>query len=83
MTDLETFAKFTLERGGIWHEIEKKGRFAMYKTCDRYEQNNFIWNDIIVYQIFKDGMRVLATTDYKAAVQSFDRMTGGAEDGTN
>ena len=35
MNELETFAKFTLDNGGIWHELERFGNVGLYKTQAR------------------------------------------------
>ena len=79
MTDLRAFAKFTLDRGGIWHDIEKSGRFSMYKTQDRYmNRNNYVFTTP-VYQIFEDGKRIFASTNYREACEHFRRLKEGAD----
>lgn len=81
MTDVQAFAKFTLGRGGVWHEIEKSGSYALYKTQDRYmNRNNYVFTTP-VYQIFKDGARVFASTSYREAYEHFRRLKEGADNG--
>ena len=69
MTELEYFAKQTLEQGGEWYKLE--GEFCkggLYVSKTKYlVKNNYYYNSP-VYQVFNnEGKRIMATTNYNSA----------------
>ena len=74
MSELELFAKITLEKDGIWRQIEKNGRYAMYKTQDRYMYKNEYRYNSPVYQIFCDGKRVFASINRAESYAEYKRL---------
>ena len=77
MTELEIFSKATIERGGVWHELQKRGHFALYKTGGRFLYEGKMYNDVHVYRIFKDGKLQFASSRYDTALDQFERYTRG------
>lgn len=72
VTELQTFAKFTLENGGEWWLLEHSDNYQLYKTCSKYLYKNNYYLDTTVYQIFnKQGKRVFVSTDYKEAYKHY------------
>lgn len=73
MSELELFAKQTLEQGGEWYKLEGefcKGGLFVSKT--KYLVNNNYYYDTPVYQVFNaEGKRLFATTSYNAAYKYF------------
>lgn len=81
MTELETFAKATLDKGGKWYTLEKYGRFALCKTQDKYMIRNNYYFTSPVYQIFEDGKRIFTTMVYLDACNKFRKLKEGANNG--
>lgn len=77
VTDLELYAKVTIERGGVWHELQKRGHFALYKTGGQFMYNGRMYIDVEVYRIFEDGKLRFASSDYGATLDQFERWTSG------
>lgn len=80
MNELETFAKFTLENGGIWHELERTENVELYKTQTRRMNGRNYEYDSPVYQVFVRGKRVFASTNYR---QAYARYKNALEDAKN
>ena len=77
MSDLERFARFQLEQGGIWYRLEKCAAGGLYKTQKRYCDGRNDWYETAVYQVFdQDGRRVLATTNYIEAYNKYAKKRG-------
>ena len=76
MTELEIFAKFTLEHGGIWHELERSENAGLYKTQTRRMNGRNYEYDSPVYQVFVDGKRVFASTNYRQAYAKYKKIGG-------
>lgn len=78
MNELETFAKFTLDSGGVWFTLEKSDDYTLFKTQDRYLHKNNYYYDTPIYQIFNaDGKRIFAGTDYLQAYNYYKKLMGG------
>ena len=62
MTDLEVFATYTIEHGGIWYELEP----GMYKSqMWHMTDGRNSYGDTPVYQVFdRSGKRIFASTNY-------------------
>lgn len=73
MNELETFAKFTLEHGGIWYELERSENVGLYKTQGRRMIGRNYEYDSPVYQVFVDGKRVFATMNYRQAYAKYKK----------
>ena len=68
MTDLEIFARHTIEQGGKWYELEP----GLYKSQNWHEVKNSYYGDTPVYQVFdSSGKRLFATTNYQAALSKW------------
>lgn len=78
MTELEIFAKATIERGGIWEELQNCGHFAMYKTGGRFMYKDRMYNDVNVYRIYEDGKERFASLNYASTLDQFERWTRGS-----
>lgn len=83
MTELETFAKATLDNGGTWHTLEHSGRFALCKSQDKYMIRNNYYFTSPVYQIFEDGKRIFTTMVYWDACVKFRKLKEGAQIGND
>lgn len=77
MTELELYAKVTIERGGVWHELQKRRHFALYETGGRFMYEGKMYSDVTVYQIFEDEKLRFASSDYGATLDQFERWTSG------
>lgn len=73
MTELEMLAKFTVENNGEWALLEEKGECKLFETTKPFEYNHYYYNVTPIYQIFYRGKRVLATTNYREAIQFFEQ----------
>lgn len=72
-TELETFAKFTLSRGGIWYRLAECKGYSLYKTQDAIKETRETNYTTPVFQIFdKAGKRIFAGMNYKEAYNYFD-----------
>ena len=60
MTELEMLAKFTVENNGKWALLEEP-----------FEFNHYYFNEEPIYQIFRNGKKVLETTNYIEAFQCY------------
>lgn len=78
ITEFEIYAKATIERGGVWEELQKYGHFAMYKTGGRFMYKGRMYSDVTVYRIFEDEKERFASSNYASALDQFERWTGGA-----
>lgn len=76
MNELETFAKFTLDNGGIWHELEHSGNAGLYKTQTRRMNGRNYEYDSPVYQVFDSGKRVFASINYRQAYAKYCKIVG-------
>ena len=65
MTDLELFARHADQ----WWTLEKSGAYTLCKSQNWHCDGRNYYGDTPVYQVFKDGKRVLATTNYLYAVE--------------
>ena len=81
MTEFEIYEKATIERGGIWNELQKRGHFALYTTGGQFIYNGRMYNDVYVYRIFEDGKLRFASSDYGATLDQFERWTRGVHHG--
>lgn len=76
MTELETFAKFTLDNGGVWYELEESENYSMYKTQDKFMEKHSYYYSLPVYQIFdKQGNRVFASINYRETYEEYKRLS--------
>lgn len=81
MTELEMFAKYTIENNGEWWElhsvINPQGiEFRLYKTLRKFIlDDHYEYNTNPVYQIFRmdSGKRVEVTTDFNLACKMLDK----------
>lgn len=71
MTELEMLAKFTVENNGKWALLEEKDDIKLFESTKPFECNHYYYNETPVYQIFRNGKRVLATTNYSEAYQCY------------
>lgn len=72
MTDLELFAKQTLEQGGEWYKLED----GLYLSKSKYLVNNNYFYNTPVYQVFNtEGKRLFASTSYDAAYRFWVNLT--------
>lgn len=63
MTELECFAKQTLEQGGEWWKLEE----GLYVCKTKQLINNYFY-DTPVYQVFNpEGKRLFTSTSYRLA----------------
>ena len=75
MTDLEIFAKMTIDKGGEWFTLERGDDYSIYESKGKYMVNHNYFYESPVYQIFdKNGNRVLATTDMRIAFAKFNQL---------
>lgn len=64
MTDLELYAKETLNQGGEWWKLED----GLFVSKTKYLVNNNYFYNIPVYQVFNsEGKRLMTTTSYVVA----------------
>ena len=74
MTDLELFAKATLEQGGVWRLIRQDGELGLYQSNSKYMlDGRYIHYLNPVYQIFKNGNRIFASTNFFEAFQAYKK----------
>ena len=71
MTELEMLAKFTVENNGKWALLEEKEECKLIESTKPFEFNHYYFNEEPIYQIFRNGKRVLATTNYIEAFQCY------------
>ena len=71
MTELEMLAKFTVENNGKWILLEEKCDYKLFEVTRVFEFNHYYYNETPVYQIFHNGKRILATTNYSEAYQCY------------
>lgn len=71
-TDLAEFAKLTNEQGGEWWLLKECGRYSLCMCKEKYlcDNRNYYYTTP-VYQIFKDGARIYASTNYREAWDTF------------
>lgn len=81
MTDLETFAKATTERGGEWWILERFGCYCLCECKPVYMRKNMKYCDSPTFQVFKNGARMFASTNYREAYEKYKRLKEGAENG--
>ena len=73
MTELELFAKATLEQGGVWELIRQDGELGLYQS-----NSKFMWDGRYihylnpVYQIFKNGNRIFASSYFFEAFKMYE-----------
>lgn len=73
MTELEMFAKFTLEKGDEWWKLEQCDNGGLYKSRGRYIENHREYYTSPVYQIFnKEGKRIMTSMDYMTAFKYYE-----------
>ena len=78
MTELEIFAKVTLEHGGEWWWLEESENYSLYSCKTKYEVKHVFYYHPPVYQIFdKHGKRVFASTDYMTAYNKYAALCKG------
>lgn len=73
-TELELFAKTTLEQGGEWFLLEQSEAVSLYESKTKwcYDGRNYFYN-YPVFQIFNaKGKRLYATTSYTTACQYYN-----------
>ena len=64
MTELELFAKQTLEQGGEWYKLEE----GLFLSKTKYLVGNYYFYNDPVYQVFNsEGKRLMVSTSYDAA----------------
>lgn len=70
MTDLEIFARHTIEQGGQWYELEP----GLYKSQTwRLIDNRNYFGDVPVYQVFdRNGKRIFASTSFISAFKFWE-----------
>lgn len=73
MTELELFAKATLEQGGKWWTLEQRKNICLCMTKSRYLYENNYYYDSAVYQVFKNGNRIFASTNFFEAFQAYKK----------
>lgn len=77
MNELETFIKFTLDKGGVWFRLEKSDSYSLYKSQDKYLYKHNYYFTPAVYQIFDaEGKRVFASTNYRQAYEHYEYLIG-------
>lgn len=79
MTDLETFAKLTLEQGGEWWFLEERGGYSIHCSKVKYICEHNFYYTAPVYQIFKDGTRIYTNTNYRESYDTFVRLAKKSE----
>lgn len=77
MTDLERFAKFTLEQNDEWYTIEKNNYGALAMCKHKYMpkgQYNYFYNSPM-YEVFNSkGKRICVSTNYIEAYNIFKNL---------
>lgn len=69
ITELEMFAKQTLEQGGVWFMLEESQKGSLYKTWGRYCDGRNYYNTPPVFQVFNAaGKRLFASESYLNAL---------------
>lgn len=74
MTELSIFAEATINQGGEWWLICEDGNVGLYQSKSKYMlggQCNHYLNP--VYQVFKNGNRIFASTNYYEALNEYRR----------
>lgn len=79
MTDLEAFAKLTLEQGGEWRFLEERGGYSIHCSKVKYICEHNFYYTTPVYQIFKDGTRIYTNTNYRESYDTFVRLAKESE----
>lgn len=74
MTDLETFAKATIDRNGEWYTLKSDGRFCFCECKMVYWHGNNRYYESPTYQIFRDGTRMFVSTNYRETCEKYERM---------
>lgn len=73
MTELEIFAKFTLEKGDEWWELEKCNNGGLYESKGHYIENYRDYYTSPVFQVFnKDGKRIMTSMNYLEAIKYYE-----------
>ncbi len=74
MTELEKFAKITLEQGGEWFKLEESEFYSLHESKTKYMPKNYSYYSP-VFQIFDSkGKRVLAHTDYRTTYEKYRKL---------
>lgn len=76
MTELEAFAKFTIEHGGEWWSLKESDSYTLCESKEKYIVKNQVYYNSPVFQIFdkKTGKRLFASTNYQHAYGKFQRL---------
>lgn len=78
MTDLETFAKATIDRGGEWYTLQSSGRYCLCECKTMHWKMNARYFESPTFQIFRDGARIFVSLNYREAYEKFERMVNNA-----
>ena len=71
-TELELFAKQTLEQGGEWFLLEQSEAGGLYKTQGKWCDGRNYFNTPPVFQVFdSEGKRIFASESYINAYQFY------------
>ena len=72
MSELELFAKQTLEQGGEWFALEKSEAGGLYKAHGKWCDGRNYFNTPPVFQVFdSEGKRKFASESYTLAYQYY------------
>jgi len=75
MTELEMFAKQTLEQGGTWFKLEKSENGSLYKTQGRYCDGRNYYNTSSIFQVFDaTGKRLFVSESYQNALTYYENL---------
>lgn len=76
MTELELFARQTLEQGGEWFLLEQSEAGSLYKTQGKWCDGRNYFNNPPVFQVFdSEGKRIFASESYISAYQFYQETT--------
>ena len=76
MTELEIFAKVTIEHGGEWWNLEESDSYTLCESKTQFMIKNRVYHNPPVFQIFNrsTGKRVFASTNYQYAYNRFQQL---------
>ena len=75
MSELEMFAKQTLEQGGVWFKLEESKNGSLYKTYGRYCNGWNYYNTPPVFQVFDmAGKRLFVSESYLNALTYYENL---------
>jgi hypothetical protein len=72
-SELEIFAKHTIESGGEWRIIDKSGNVGLYESKNKYMLEHSYCYDTPVFQVFNHGKRIFSSTNYYYALKEYKR----------